>query len=93
MAHTKAKGSSKLGRDSAAKRLGVKKFGGQRVLAGNIIIRQRGTKFHPGENVGVGKDYTLYALIDGQVQFSSRKLRKFNNHLKKTKIVNVVKNS
>lgn len=90
MAHTKAKGSSRLGRDSQAKRLGVKKFGGQRVIAGNIIIRQRGTKYHAGDNIGVGKDYTLFAICDGVVKFTSKKLRKFNNHLKKATIVNVL---
>lgn len=69
MAHKKGVGSSKNGRDSESKRLGVKKFGGEKVLAGNIIVRQRGTKFHPGNNVGIGKDDTLFALIDGQVKF------------------------
>lgn len=91
MAHTKAKGTSKLGRDSVAKRLGVKKYGGQQVIAGNIIIRQRGTKFHAGKNVGSGKDYTLFAMCDGVVKFSQKKLLKFNNHLKSSKIVEVVK--
>ena len=69
MAHKKAGGSSRNGRDSAGKRLGVKKFGGEIVLPGNIIVRQRGTKFHPGDNVGMGKDHTLFATADGQVQF------------------------
>ena len=69
MAHKKGVGSSKNGRDSESKRLGVKKFGGEQVLAGNIIVRQRGTKFHPGNNVGIGKDDTLFALIDGKVVF------------------------
>ena len=69
MAHKKGVGSSKNGRDSESKRLGVKKFGGEQVLAGNIIVRQRGTVFHPGNNVGIGKDDTLFALIDGKVQF------------------------
>jgi large subunit ribosomal protein L27 len=69
MAHKKAGGSSKNGRDSAGQRRGVKMFGGQRVKAGNIIVRQLGTQFHPGENVGVGKDYTLFAKIDGVVAF------------------------
>ncbi len=72
MAHKKAGGSSKNGRDSISKRLGVKKFGGEFVKAGNIIIRQRGTKVHPGENVGLGKDYTIYALIDGYVKFERK---------------------
>lgn len=69
MAHKKGVGSSKNGRDSESKRLGVKKFGGETVKAGNIIVRQRGTKFHPGNNVGIGKDDTLFALIDGKVAF------------------------
>ncbi len=69
MAHKKAGGSSRNGRDSISKRLGVKRFGGQLVKAGNILVRQRGTRFHPGENVGCGKDYTLFALRDGQVVF------------------------
>ena len=69
MAHKKAGGSSRNGRDSAGRRLGVKKFGGEAVIAGNIIVRQRGTKFHPGENVGMGKDHTLFALCDGNVSF------------------------
>ena len=69
MAHKKAGGSSRLGRDSKSKRLGVKKFDGEAVLAGNILVRQRGTKIHPGENVGLGKDYTIFALIDGKVKF------------------------
>ena len=70
MAHKKAGGSSRNGRDSESKRLGVKRYGGQFVLAGNIIVRQRGTKFHPGVNVGLGKDHTLFALIDGNVEFT-----------------------
>jgi large subunit ribosomal protein L27 len=69
MAHKKAGGSSRLGRDSQSQRLGVKKFGGQVVRAGNILVRQRGTKIHPGENVGVGRDFTIFALIDGKVKF------------------------
>ena len=72
MAHKKAGGSSRNGRDSAGRRLGVKKFGGEAVIAGNIIVRQRGTKFHPGENVGMGKDHTLFALRDGNVSFRQR---------------------
>lgn len=74
MAHKKAGGSTKNGRDSQAKRLGVKKFGGERVLAGNIIVRQRGTVYHPGDNVGCGTDYTLYAKTDGRVQFRKKGL-------------------
>ena len=69
MAHKKGAGSTKNGRDSNAKRLGVKRFGGQKVRAGNILVRQRGTKFKPGSNVGCGKDFTLFALIDGIVRF------------------------
>jgi len=69
MSTKKGGGSSRNGRDSAGKRLGVKKFGGEKVRAGNIIVRQRGTKFHPGENVGMGRDHTLFSLTDGVVQF------------------------
>jgi large subunit ribosomal protein L27 len=69
MAHKKAGGSSRNGRDSAGKRLGVKKFGSEHVIPGNIIVRQRGTEFHPGANVGIGKDHTLFALVEGQVKF------------------------
>ena len=72
MAHKKAGGSSRNGRDSAGRRLGVKKFGGEQVLAGNIIVRQRGTKWHPGVNVGIGKDHTLFALAQGAVQFQAK---------------------
>ena len=71
MAHKKAGGSSRNGRDSAGKRLGVKRFAGQFVKAGNIIVRQRGTKIHPGANVGLGKDYTIFAKIDGMVRFEN----------------------
>ncbi|OGT30378.1 MAG: 50S ribosomal protein L27 [Gammaproteobacteria bacterium RIFCSPHIGHO2_12_FULL_35_23] len=74
MAHKKAGGSTRNGRDSHSKRLGVKKFGGQIVKAGNIIIRQRGTAYHPGENVGIGKDHTLFALVDGVVRFRCKGL-------------------
>lgn len=77
MAHKKGQGSVKNGRDSRSKRLGVKKFGGEQVIAGNILIRQRGTKWHPGTNVGMGKDHTLFALTDGQV-FFDRKGRRIN---------------
>jgi large subunit ribosomal protein L27 len=72
MAHKKAAGSSKNGRDSVGKRLGVKRFGGQEVTAGSILVRQRGTTFHPGNNVGCGKDYTLFALVDGVVKFETK---------------------
>jgi len=74
MAHKKAGGSSRNGRDSESKRLGVKKFGGQSVLGGNILVRQRGTKFYPGRNVGIGKDHTLFALTEGRVVFHDGKL-------------------
>ncbi|MES2444360.1 MAG: 50S ribosomal protein L27 [Pseudomonadota bacterium] len=78
MAHKKAGGSSRNGRDSAGRRLGVKKFGGEAVIAGNILIRQRGTRVYPGVNVGMGKDHTLFALTDGRVSFKEGKLgRKF----------------
>ena len=73
MAHKKAGGSTRNGRDSNAKRLGVKRFGGELVTAGNIIVRQRGTKHFPGANVGMGKDHTLFALVDGKVQFRKKK--------------------
>lgn len=72
MAHKKAGGSTRNGRDSESKRLGIKRFGGEQVQAGNIIVRQRGTKFHPGENVGCGKDHTLYAKSDGRVVFETK---------------------
>ena len=73
MAHKKAGGSSRNGRDSAGRRLGVKKFGGQDVVGGNILVRQRGTKFYPGSNVGLGKDHTLFALAAGRVRFHAGK--------------------
>ena len=72
MAHKKAGGSTRNGRDSQSKRLGVKRYGGEAVKAGNILVRQRGTKFHPGQNVGCGKDYTLFAKIDGRVEFQTK---------------------
>jgi len=72
MAHKKAGGSSRNGRDTAGRRLGVKKFGGETVIAGNIIVRQRGTKWHPGAGVGLGKDHTIFALVDGTVSFSTK---------------------
>ena len=77
MAHKKAGGSSRNGRDSAGRRLGVKKFGGEKVLSGNIIVRQRGTKFHPGLNVGIGKDHTLFAKSNGKVSFKKTRARTF----------------
>jgi len=72
MAHKKAGGSSRNGRDTAGRRLGVKKFGGEAVIPGNIIVRQRGTKWHPGENVGIGKDHTIFALVPGKVAFAQK---------------------
>lgn len=72
MAHKKAGGSTRNGRDSQSKRLGVKRFGGESVIAGNILVRQRGTQYHPGENVGIGKDHTLFALVDGKVRFVAK---------------------
>jgi large subunit ribosomal protein L27 len=77
MAHKKGMGSTKNGRDSIGKRLGVKRHDGQFVRAGNIIVRQRGTSIHPGQNVGMGRDYTLFALIDGVVKFETRRNKKF----------------
>ena len=76
MAHKKAGGSSRNGRDSAAQRLGVKRYGGQLIPAGNIIVRQRGTEFHPGEGVGMGKDHTLFAKVEGKVQFAIKGAQK-----------------
>jgi large subunit ribosomal protein L27 len=77
MAHKKGSGSSRNGRDSNSKRLGVKRYGGELVIPGNIILRQRGTKIRPGEHVGLGKDFTIYALVTGQVQFDERHGRKY----------------
>ena len=77
MAHKKAGGSSRNGRDSAGRRLGVKKFGGEVVISGNIIVRQRGAKFHPGTNVGIGKDHTIFATKDGKVFFKKTRTRTF----------------
>jgi large subunit ribosomal protein L27 len=77
MAHKKGAGSTKNGRDSNAKRLGVKRYGGEAVIVGNIIVRQNGTKIRPGTHVGVGKDYTLFALVNGQVQFETKHGRKY----------------
>jgi len=89
MAHKKAGGSSRNGRDSAGKRLGTKLSGGQFAKAGAIIVRQRGTKIHPGTNVQIGKDDTLFAVAQGIVKFTTKKVRKFNNQLKSTKFVSV----
>ncbi len=90
MAHRKAGGSTSLGRDSQAKRLGVKLFGGEYVKPGSIIIRQKGTKYHPGKNVGIGKDYTIFALVPGVVKFKKKKRKKFTGSLESATFVNVV---
>ncbi len=92
MAHTKSGGSTGLGRDSQSKRLGIKLTHGQHARAGQILVRQRGTQFHPGPNVRRGGDNTLYAATDGVVSMSRRKLKKFTGRLVKTNIVSVVKN-
>ncbi len=89
MAHRKAGGSTQLGRDSISKRLGVKIFGGQKVYAGNVIIRQRGTKFHPGKNVKRGEDDTLFALKDGVVKFAFKKVPNYTGKLEKRRFVSV----
>ncbi|MFH1426591.1 MAG: 50S ribosomal protein L27 [Candidatus Kerfeldbacteria bacterium] len=90
MAHTKAGGSTNLGRDSASKRLGVKKFGGQTVIPGNIIIRQRGTKFRPGPGTNLCKDDTICATRKGIVKFTAKKMSRFTGKLKQVKVVSVV---
>lgn len=90
MATKKSGGSTSLGRDSISKRLGVKRSNGQFVNAGNILIRQRGTKYHPGENVMKGSDDTLFAKISGTVKFTQKKVRKYNGHLKNTTFVHIV---
>ena len=89
MAHRKAGGSTQLGRDSQSKRLGVKKYGGETVKTGNIIVRQRGTKFRPGANVKRGGDDTLFAMKDGAVKFVAKKIMKFTGRLEKAKFVSV----
>jgi large subunit ribosomal protein L27 len=90
MAHKKAGGSTALGRDSQSKRLGVKLQDGENAKIGSIIIRQRGTKYHAGENVEVGKDHTLFAMANGFVKFTTKKIKKYTGKLESTKIVNVV---
>ena len=90
MAHKKAGGSTALGRDSVSKRLGVKIFGDQAVKKGQIIVRQKGTKYTPGKNVKIGGDSTLYSMMDGLVKFQHRITKRFHGNLRKTKIVNVV---
>lgn len=90
MAHKKAGGSTALGRDSQPKYLGVKLYGGQKVNAGNVIVRQHGTKIKAGTNVRVGRDYTLYAAKEGKIEFKTKRVRGFDGNSKKIKIVNVV---
>jgi large subunit ribosomal protein L27 len=90
MAHRKAGGSTQLGRDSISKRLGVKIFGSEKVNTGNIIIRQKGTKFHPGKNVGRGEDDTLYALTNGIVHFSKKKVIAFTGKIDKRRFVSII---
>ncbi len=90
MAHKKAGGSTALGRDSQSKRLGIKKFGGQTAIIGNVLIRQRGTKWHPGKNVRIGSDDTIYAVADGVVKFSSKKVRAFDGNLKLRRFVHIL---
>lgn len=89
MAHKKAGGSTALGRDSVSKRLGVKIFGNQVVKTGQVIIRQHGSKYHPGKNVRMGGDSTLYATVDGKVKFQSKMQKKFHGNLRRTKVVSV----
>ena len=90
MSHKKAGGSTALGRDSQSKRLGVKRYEGQTVKAGNILVRQRGTKIRPGKNVMIGKDDTIFAIIDGVVKFTRKKIKKFDSRLISTKFIHVL---
>lgn len=90
MAHKKAGGSSRNGRDSAGKRLGLKLFAGEEAKAGSILVRQRGTKYHPGENVKKSKDDTLFSLVDGIVKFNKKKVKKYTGKLKEASFVNIV---
>lgn len=90
MSHKKAGGSTKNGRDSQAKRLGVKLYAGQKAIAGNVLVRQKGNKFFAGEGVGTGKDFTLFALKDGVIKFTEKRLKKFDGRIYKDKHVNVV---
>lgn len=89
MSHKKAAGSTQNGRDSVSKRLGVKAFGGEFVTAGSIIIRQKGNKYFAGKNVGTGKDFTLYAMVDGTVGFHEKAMKKYDGRIFKDKVVNV----
>lgn len=90
MAHTKSAGSTRLGRDSRSKRLGVKKFDGQTVKSGNVLIRQRGTKWHPGLNTKLGCDDTIYALTNGVIKFSSKRRKTFTGKTKRVSLINVI---
>ncbi|MFH1171574.1 MAG: 50S ribosomal protein L27 [bacterium] len=90
MAHTKAGGSTHLGRDSQSKRLGIKRFSGEHIRAGSILVRQRGTKYHPGKNVDRGSDDTLFALVDGVVAFQEKKRRRYNGVLTRSTYVHVL---
>lgn len=90
MAKTKAGGSTQLGRDSQAKRLGVKKYGGQKVIPGNIIVRQRGSKFRAGDGTRIGEDDTIYAIVSGVVQFKKHKAKRFTGMLKKVQTISVI---
>ena len=90
MSHKKAGGSTKNGRDSRAKRLGVKLYAGQTVKAGNILVRQKGTKFRAGENVDVGRDFTLFALKDGVVKFTEKRIKKYDGRIFRNRLVHVV---
>lgn len=90
MSTKKAGGSSKNGRDSQAKRLGIKRFAGEFVTAGSIIVRQKGTKWHPGENIGTGRDWTLYALTDGKVAFTKKRQKKFDGSTRYDSLVHVL---
>ncbi len=90
MSHKKAGGSTALGRDSVSKRLGVKKYGGEKVKAGNILVRQRGSEIRPGDNVMQGKDFTLFAIANGIIKFTERKLKRFDGRIKKTKFIHVL---
>jgi large subunit ribosomal protein L27 len=93
MAHRKAGGSTRLGRDSISKRLGVKVFGSENINTGQIILRQRGTKFHAGKNVSRGEDDTLYSMIDGIVEFTKKKVKSFTGKIERRQFVNVLKKS
>ena len=90
MAHTKSAGSTKLGRDSNPKRLGIKKSEGQAVSTGNVLIRQRGTKWHPGLNTGLGRDDTIFSLVNGNVKFTKKRKKTFTGKIKKISVINVI---